>query len=57
VQVLSDWGMGEIELHAVFPADKAAKPAARAFLDCLIEQFAGDHGFPLGRLPRVRGVR
>jgi hypothetical protein len=26
VQVLSDWGMGEIELHAVFPADKAAMP-------------------------------
>ena len=40
VQVLADWNMGEIELHAVFPAGKAAKPAARAFVDYLIEEFA-----------------
>ena len=40
VRVLADWNMGEIELHAVFPAGKAAKPAARAFVDYLIEEFA-----------------
>jgi DNA-binding transcriptional LysR family regulator len=41
VQVLGDWDMGEIELHAVFPAGNAAKPAARAFIEFLIDQFTG----------------
>jgi DNA-binding transcriptional LysR family regulator len=36
VQVLADWDMGDIEIHAVFPAGKAAKAAARAFVDFLI---------------------
>lgn len=27
VRVLADWHMGEVELHAVFPARKAAKPS------------------------------
>jgi DNA-binding transcriptional LysR family regulator len=40
VRVLEDWEMGEIELHAVFPAGRAAKPAARAFVDFLIVEFA-----------------
>ena len=31
--VLADWDMGEVELLAVFPARKAAKPSARAFVD------------------------
>jgi DNA-binding transcriptional LysR family regulator len=39
VRVLPDWDMGDIELHAVFPAGKAAKPAARAFVDFLIAEF------------------
>ena len=26
-RVLADWHMGEVELHAVFPARKAAKPS------------------------------
>jgi DNA-binding transcriptional LysR family regulator len=42
VRVLADWDMGEIELHAVFPAGRAAKPAARAFVDFLIAEFAND---------------
>jgi DNA-binding transcriptional LysR family regulator len=42
VRVLADWDMGEIELHAVFPAGKAAKPAARAFVDFLIVEFASE---------------
>jgi DNA-binding transcriptional LysR family regulator len=33
VRVLADWDMGEVELHAVFPSRKAAKPSARAFVD------------------------
>ena len=35
VSVLADWDMGEVELHAVFPARKAAKPSAPAFVDLL----------------------
>ena len=33
--VLADRDMGEVELHAVFPARKAAKPSAPAFVDLL----------------------
>jgi DNA-binding transcriptional LysR family regulator len=35
VRVLTDWDMSEVELLAVFPARKAAKPSARAFVDLL----------------------
>lgn len=35
------WEMG-IKLHAVFPAAKAAKTAARAFVDFLIAEFANN---------------
>jgi len=35
VRVLADWDMGEVELLAVFPARKAAKPSAPAFVDLL----------------------
>ena len=35
VRLLADWDMGEVELLAVFPARKAAKPSARAFVDLL----------------------
>ena len=34
-RVLADRDMGEVELHAVFPARKAAKPSAPAFVDLL----------------------
>jgi DNA-binding transcriptional LysR family regulator len=44
VQVLSDWDMGEVELHAVFPAGKAAKPSARAFVDFLTAELAASLG-------------
>jgi DNA-binding transcriptional LysR family regulator len=33
VQVLADWQLKPIELHAVFAAGRAAKPSARAFAD------------------------
>jgi DNA-binding transcriptional LysR family regulator len=35
MRVLADWDMGEVELHAVFLARKAAKPSALAFVDLL----------------------
>jgi DNA-binding transcriptional LysR family regulator len=33
VRVLSDWPMGMVDVHAVFPAGRAAKVAARALAD------------------------
>lgn len=35
VQILPDWDMGQVEVNAVFPAGRAAKPAARSFADYL----------------------
>lgn len=35
VRVLPDWRMASVELHAVFPAARAAKASARAFADYL----------------------
>jgi len=35
LRVVTDWDMGEVELLAVFPPRKAAKPSARAFVDLL----------------------
>lgn len=43
VRLLPDWDMGRVEVHAVFAAGRAAKPAARAFADYLSEHLA-----PLG---------
>jgi DNA-binding transcriptional LysR family regulator len=40
VQVLPDWEMGQTEVNAVLPAGRAAKPAARAFVEFLREEFA-----------------
>ena len=37
VQVLPDWDLGAVDLHAVFAAGRAAKPSARAFLAYLLE--------------------
>ncbi len=36
IQVLPDWQMETAEVHALFPAGRAAKPAARAFVDYLL---------------------
>ncbi len=38
VRVLSDWDMGAIELYAVFPGGRGAKPSARAFVDFLVAE-------------------
>ncbi|HTH94540.1 MAG TPA: LysR family transcriptional regulator [Rhodocyclaceae bacterium] len=41
VEVLSDWQMGKVEVSAVFPAGRAAKPAARSFIDYLVGALVG----------------
>jgi DNA-binding transcriptional LysR family regulator len=41
VQLLTDWKTETVELHAVFPAGRGAKPAARAFVDHLVEHLGG----------------
>ena len=51
VRVLSDWEMGEIELHAIFPAGKATKASGRAFVDYLIMEFAKDSGLTAAHSP------
>ena len=40
VRVLPDWDMGAVELHAVFPDGRGAKPSARAFADFLVAESA-----------------
>lgn len=40
VRVLADWDMGTVELHAVFPDGRGAKPSARAFADFLVAESA-----------------
>ena len=40
VQVLPEWKTELVELHAVFAAGRAAKPAARAFIDYLVAMLA-----------------
>jgi DNA-binding transcriptional LysR family regulator len=42
VQVLADWDMGSVEMHAVFPGGKAAKPSAKSFAAFLVAEFALD---------------
>jgi DNA-binding transcriptional LysR family regulator len=37
VRILTDWDMGVVELHAVLPSGKAAKPSAKAFADFLVD--------------------
>jgi DNA-binding transcriptional LysR family regulator len=39
VEVLTDWKMENVEVNAVFPAGRAAKPSARAFAEYLARSF------------------
>jgi DNA-binding transcriptional LysR family regulator len=41
VRVLADWEAGSVEVHAVFPAGRATKAAARALADHMLGAFAG----------------
>jgi len=40
VRVLADWETGSVEVHAVFPAGRATKAAARALADHMLGAFA-----------------
>lgn len=40
VRLLSDWELGEISAHALFPSGQAPKPAARAFVDFVVGKLA-----------------
>jgi len=42
VRLLPEWDAGEVELNAVFASGRAAKPAARAFVDYLIAALRED---------------
>lgn len=44
VQLLAGWTLGSAEFHAILPAGRAAKPAARAFLDFLLRRQAFGSG-------------
>jgi DNA-binding transcriptional LysR family regulator len=59
VRVLSDWEMGSAEVKAVLTAGRAAKPAARAFVDFLVAELrdvsAGAGPGPLGGSAAVEG--
>jgi DNA-binding transcriptional LysR family regulator len=35
VEILKDWDMGSVDVHAIFPAGRGAKLAARSFADFL----------------------
>jgi DNA-binding transcriptional LysR family regulator len=37
VELLPDWSRGDIDVHAVFPGGRAAKPSAKAFAEFLVE--------------------
>jgi DNA-binding transcriptional LysR family regulator len=41
VRLLTDWDIGEISAHALFPSGQAPKPAARAFVDFVISKIGG----------------
>ena len=38
VQLLEDWSLGDIEVHALYPSGQSAKPAAKAFVDFLLQE-------------------
>jgi DNA-binding transcriptional LysR family regulator len=38
VQLLPEWNLGEIEAHALFASGQPAKPAARAFVEHLVQE-------------------
>jgi DNA-binding transcriptional LysR family regulator len=44
VELLPDWDRGVIDVHAVFASGRAAKPAAKAFADFLIEALNPSRG-------------
>jgi DNA-binding transcriptional LysR family regulator len=43
IRVLPEWDAGSVELNAVFPSGRAAKPSARAFVDYLIKALRAEN--------------
>jgi DNA-binding transcriptional LysR family regulator len=41
IRLLANWDMGLMEVHAVMPAGRAAKPSARVFTEFLVAEFRG----------------
>lgn len=48
VRVMPEWQMGEVDWHALFPAGRGAKVAARALADHMIGGFASNTCPPNG---------
>jgi DNA-binding transcriptional LysR family regulator len=42
VEVLSGWNLGSGDIHAIFPAGRAAKPSARAFATFIASRFLAE---------------
>jgi DNA-binding transcriptional LysR family regulator len=38
VQILADWQLDPVEIHAVFPPGRASRPAAHALIDYLVDE-------------------
>ena len=60
VRVLADWNTERVELHAVFPAGRAAKAAARLFTDHLAQALGNKRPFtraPARPTPKGGGLR
>src|SRR5271166_3820343 len=38
IRIIEDWAMEPVEAHALFPPERPASPAARAFIDYLAPQ-------------------
>lgn len=47
VRLLPQWDLPAVEIHAVYPAGRAAKPASRAFTDFVISEIGDQDPYPL----------
>jgi DNA-binding transcriptional LysR family regulator len=48
VRLLPEWDAGSVELNAVYASGRAAKPSARAFVDCLMATLREDEATSTG---------
>jgi DNA-binding transcriptional LysR family regulator len=48
VELLPEWSLGSIDVHAVFVGRRAVKPSAQAFAEFLIEALNPPHGMRVG---------
>ena len=47
VRVLPDWQLPDVEVNAVYPAGRAAKPAARSIIDFIVGEIGHQDPYPL----------